>query len=198
MNGNAEMMVVPDTATLNIGAEVRVPTAIEATEENAVIEELKDIGLEETDIRRSRVSVHPAYDHDERSPTIEGYSASNNVQITTTNLDILREMIDRSASAGTNQIGGNSFAVSDEKQKQLHEELITEAVADASSKAEILAENLGVEIIGVKESSISDSNQPRIFYEEVAEEMEKTSGPTPIESGESKISMSVQVIYIVQ
>jgi hypothetical protein len=194
MNGNAEMMVVPDTATLNIGAEVRVPTAIEATEENAVIEELKDIGLEETDIRRSRVSVHPAYDHDERSPTIEGYSASNNVQITTTNLDILREMIDRSASAGTNQIGGNSFAVSDEKQKQLHEELITEAVADASSKAEILAENLGVEIIGVKESSISDSNQPRIFYEE----MEKTSGPTPIESGESKISMSVQVIYIVQ
>jgi hypothetical protein len=198
MNGNAEMMVVPDTATLNIGAEVRVPTAIEATEENAVIEELKDIGLEETDIRRSRVSVHPAYDHDERSPTIEGYSASNNVQITTTNLDILREMIDRSASAGTNQIGGNSFAVSDEKQKQLHEELITEAVADASSKAEVLAENLGVEIVGVKSSSISDGTQPRPYYEESVAMDAAEKPATPIEPGESRVSMSVQVTYIVQ
>ncbi|ADE35963.1 SIMPL domain-containing protein [Methanohalophilus mahii] len=203
MSGNSEMMVVPDTATLNIGAEVMAPTAEEASQENAaimnaVIEELKNIGLEEEDIQTSRVSVRPVYNYEERTRTIEGYSASNNVQITTTMLDSLGEMIDRSASAGANQIGGISFTVSDDKQKELREDLISEAVADASSKAEILAENLGVEIISVKSSSISDNNQPRIFYEEVAEEIEKESGPTPIEPGESKISMSVQVTYITQ
>lgn len=203
MNGNAEMMVVPDTATLNIGAEVNAPTADEATEENAdimnaVIEELKDLGLEDEDIRTSHVSVRPEYNYEEKTRTIEGYSASNSVQVTTTNLDNLGEMIDRSASAGANQIGGISFSVSDEKQKELHEDLITEAVADASSKAEILAENLGVEIMGVKSSSISDDTQPRIYYEEAAEEMEKDSASTPIEPGESEISMSVRVTYIIQ
>lgn len=203
MNGNAEMMVVPDTATLNIGAEVNAPTADEATEENAdimnaVIEELKDLGLEDEDIRTSRVSVRPEYNYEEKTRTIEGYSASNSVQVTTTNLDNLGEMIDRSASAGANQIGGISFSVSDEKQNELHEDLITEAVADASSKAEILAENLGVEIMGVKSSSISDDTQPRIYYEEAAEEMEEDSASTPIEPGESEISMSVRVTYIIQ
>jgi len=203
MNGNAEMMVVPDTATLNIGAEVRAPTADQATEENAaimnaVIEELKNLGLEKTDIRTSHVSVRPVYNYDGKTPTIEGYSASNSVQVTTTNLDILGEIIDRSASAGANQIGGISFAVSDEKQKELHEDLITEAVADASSKAEILAENLGVEIIGVKSSSISDGTQPRTYYEESVAMDTAEASATPIEPGESRVSMSVRVTYIVQ
>ncbi|APH38549.1 SIMPL domain-containing protein [Methanohalophilus halophilus] len=204
MNGNAEMMVVPDTATLNIGAEIMATTAEEASQENAaimnaVIEELKGLGLEEKDIRTSRVSVRPEYNYAESTRTIEGYSASNSVQITTTNLDILGEIIDRSASAGANQIGGISFSVSDEKQKEVHEDLITEAVADASSKAEILAENLGVEIIGVKSSSISDGTQPRTYYEEsVAMDAATEKPATPIEPGESKISMSVQVTYIVQ
>jgi hypothetical protein len=203
MNGNAEMMVVPDTATLNIGAEVMAPTAEEASQENAVImnaviEELKDLGLEKEDIRTSRVSVRPEYNYEEGTRTIEGYSASNSVQITTTNLDILGEMIDRSASAGANQIGGISFSVSDEKQKELHEDLITEAVADASSKAEVLAENLGVEIVGVKSSSISDGTQPRTYYEESLAMGPAVPAPTPIEPGESRVSMSVRVTYIVQ
>lgn len=205
MNGNAEMMVMPDTATLNIGAEIMAPTAEEASQENAdvmnaVIEELKDLGLEDEDIRTSSVSVRPEYNYGEGTRTIEGYSASNSVQITTTNLDILGEMIDRSASAGANQIGGVSFSVSDEKQKELHEDLITEAVADASSKAEVLAENLGVEIVGVKSSSISDGTQPRTYYEEsVAMDAAAAEKPaTPIEPGESRVSMSVRVTYIVQ
>jgi hypothetical protein len=203
MNGNAEMMVVPDTATLNIGAEVMAPTAEEASQENAaimnaVIEELKDLGLEKEDIRTSRVSVRPEYNYEEGTRTIEEYSASNSVQITTTNLDILGEMIDRSASAGANQIGGVSFSVSDGKQKELHEDLITEAVVDASSKAEVLAENLGVEIVGVKSSSISDGTQPRTYYEESVAMGPAVPAPTPIEPGESRVSMSVRVTYIVQ
>ncbi|AEH61008.1 protein of unknown function DUF541 [Methanosalsum zhilinae DSM 4017] len=201
MSGNAEMMVVPDTATLSIGVEVRAPTADEATQENAaimnaVIDELRDIGLQDREIQTSRVSVYPVYNYEGRTPTIEGYAASNNVQITTTMLDSLGEMIDRSAAAGANQIGGISFTVSDEKQKELREDLISEAVADASSKAEILAENLGVEIIGVKTSSISEGTQPRIFYEE-AVARDAAPEPTPIEPGESRVSMSVQVTYII-
>ncbi|RQD88865.1 SIMPL domain-containing protein [Methanosalsum natronophilum] len=203
MRGNAEIMAVPDKATLNIGVVVQAPNADEATEENAdimnaVIEELKDIGLEDSEIQTSSVSVSPVYNYDGRTPTIEGYSASNNVRITTSKLDSLGDMIDRSVAAGANQIGGISFSVSDEKQKELRDELISEAVSDATSKAEMLASSLGVDIVGVKSSYIADTREPRLFYEEVAMDAEMAERPTPIEPGESSISMSVQVTYLIE
>ena len=93
--------------------------------------------------------------------TITGYSASNSVQITTTKLDNLSEIIDRSTAAGANEIGSISFSVSDDRQKQLSEDLMNEAIADASSKATTLAKSLGVEITGVQTSSISESSGSR-------------------------------------
>jgi len=48
-------------------------------------------------MQTSYVSVYPVYNYD-KEQTITGYSASNSVQITTTNLDKLSEIIDRSTA----------------------------------------------------------------------------------------------------
>lgn len=202
VNGDAEKMVIPDTAILNIGVVVESQTAKEATDEsavlmNAVIEELKSIGLEDSEIQTSYVSVYPIYNYD-GNRTIEGYSASNSVQVTTTKLDNLSEIIDRSTGAGANQIGGISFTVSDEMQEDLREELINEAVTDASSKASILAESLGVTIVGVQSSSLSDSGGPVLYYGVAEEAVEEEAVSTPIQPGESSVSMSVQVTYLIE
>ncbi|TGC06933.1 SIMPL domain-containing protein [Methanolobus halotolerans] len=200
INGNAEKMVEPDTATMSIGVVIQAPTAKQAAQENAaimseVMEELNATGLQDEEIQTSQVSVYPVYNYDGKA-TIEGYSASNNVRVTTTKLDILGEIIDRSAAAGANQIGGISFTVSDEMEKELQEELISEAVADASSKAEMLASSLGVRISGVKTSSINDNSQPGIYYErEMA--MDESSASTPVQPGKSPVSLSVHVTYII-
>lgn len=205
MSGYAETKVVPDTATLNIGVVVQSATAKEASDENAaimsaVMAELKAIGLQDKEIQTSYVSVYPIYDYTNGTQTITGYSASNSVQITTKNLDNLSEIIDRSTAAGANEIGGVSFSVSDEKQKQLREDLINEAVADASSKASALAKSLGVEITGVQTSSISESGGSRVYYEYEMAMEETASGAvsTPIQPGESTVSMSVQVTYYIE
>ncbi len=202
MNGHAEMQVVPDTASMNIGTVVQAPTAKQASEENAaimsaVIEELKSLGLEDKEMQTSYVSVYPIYDY-EKGRTITAYSASNSVQISTQKLDMLGSIIDKSAAAGANQIGGISFTVSDAKQKELRNELIGEAADDASSKAEMLAQSLGVGIVGVHTSSISDTSQPLIYYDRAAVEVPMEESPsTPVEPGESTVSMSVQVTYII-
>jgi uncharacterized protein YggE len=198
VSGYAEQKVVPDTATLNIGAVVQAATAKEASDENAalmsaVIAELKAIGLQDKEIKTSYVSVSPVYNY--TAQTITGYSASNSVQITTTKLDNLSEIIDRSTAAGANQIGSISFSVSDDMQKQLREDLINEAVADASSKATTLAKSLGVGITGVQTSSISDSSGSRVYYDMAPAEMASGAVSTPIQPGESTVSMSVQVTY---
>jgi len=204
MNGYAEQKVVPDTATLNIGVVVQAATAKEASDENAaimsaVMAELKAMGLQDREIQTSYVSVYPVYNYT-TAQTITGYSASNSVQITTTKLDNLSEIIDKSTAAGANEIGSISFSVSDDMKKQLREDLMNEAINDASSKADTLAKSLDVEITGVKTSSISESSGSRVYYEYDMPMEEKETGAvsTPIQPGESTVSMSVQVTYYIE
>jgi uncharacterized protein YggE len=121
------------------------------------------------------------------------------VQVTTKNLDNQSEIIDRSTTAGANEIGSISFSVSDDKQKQLREELMNEAVADASSKATTLAKSLGAEITGVQTSSISENSGSRVnFKYETPTEVAAGAVSTPIQPGESTVSMSVQVTYYIE
>ncbi|WP_406661673.1 SIMPL domain-containing protein [Methanolobus sp. ZRKC3] len=201
ITGDAQTKIAPDTASLSIGVVIQSPTAKESSDENAilmsaVIKELKDLGLQDNEIKTSYVSVYPVYNYDGKR-TIEGYSASNNVQVTTKNLDKLSEIIDRSTAAGANQIGGVSFTVSDEKQKELRDELLTTAVDDASTKADQLADNLGVKIVGIKSSSINEGQIPSVYYESAAVADEERA-ETPIEPGETTVSLSVQVTYIIK
>ncbi|WP_445474998.1 SIMPL domain-containing protein [Methanococcoides methylutens] len=202
MSGNAEQKVIPDTVSISIGVVTESATSKEASDENAalmtaVLKELKDLGLQDKDIRTSYVSVYPVYNYD-GVRTIEGYSASNSVEVTTTDLALLSDIVDRSTAAGANQIGSVSFSVSDEMQKELREELIDEAVEDSSSKAEILAKSLGVKIIGVQTSSISDSMGSRMYYGAAEMVMDEEESSTPIMPGESTVSMSVQVTYLIK
>jgi uncharacterized protein len=204
MSGYAEQKVIPDTATLNIGVVVQSATAKEASDKNAalmsaVIAELKATGLQDKEIKTSYVSVSPIYNYDTNATTqtITGYSASNSVQITTRKLDNLSEIIDRSTAAGANEIGSISFSVSDDRQKQLSEDLMNEAVADASSKATMLAKSLGVEITGVQTSSISESGGSRVYYDMETAAKGSETVSTPIQPGESTVSMSVQVTYYI-
>ena len=201
MTGKSEKMVTPDTAQLSIGVVIQAQNSSEASQQNAaimstIVDELKQLGLEDREIQTSYVSVYPVYNYEGKA-TIEGYSASNNVQVTTTKLDILGQIIDRSAAAGANQIGGIYFTVSEEKQKEMREELINEAVADASSRAAMLADSLGVSIAGVQSSSISDNTQPDIYYGRTEAAMDQAASGTPVEPGESRVSLSVYVTYII-
>ena len=201
MNGYAEKKAAPDTATLNIGVVVQNSTAMEVTAENAalmsaVIEELKALGLQDREIQTSYVSVYPEYNY-EGKPIIVGYSASNSLRITTTKLDQLGDIIDMSTAAGANQIGSISFSISSEMQKELREELLNSAVEDATSKAGMLAESLGVEVTGVQTSSINENGATRIYYGPTDEAKDSGAGSTPVQPGESTVSMSVQVTYYI-
>lgn len=200
ISGSASKNIVPDTASLSIGAVVQAQTAKEASDKNAVsmntvINELKNLGLEDKDIQTSFISVQPVYKTN-GVQTIDAYSASNNVQVTTRMLDKLSDIIDRSAAAGANQIGGISFSVSEEKQKELQDELLTEAVSNASSKANDLAKKLDVRIVGVKTSSISDGGITQPFLREAS--IAQGQVATPVNPGETKVSLTVQVTYIIE
>ncbi|MDO9517920.1 MAG: SIMPL domain-containing protein [Methanosarcinaceae archaeon] len=201
VSGSASTTTTPDTASMSVGVIIDANTAKEASDQNAaamsaVISELRKLGLQDEEIQTSYLSVQPVYEYPVvGAPTIVRYSALNNVQITTTKLDKLSDIIDGSTAAGANQIGSVSFTVSDEKQKQLQDELVIDAANDASARAEKMADSLNVRIVGVKASSIIDGGYPQPIYMEAA--MYERAA-TPILPGESKVTLSIQVTYIIE
>src|SRR5574341_1267113 len=157
VSGSASAFAVPDRASMNIGVLTQARTAKEESEKNAasmtsVLNEIKNLGVPDKDIRTSILSIQPVYDYPKEggAPTITGYSASNSVVVTTDVLEKLGDIVDMSVAAGANQVSGISFEVSEEKQKQIQGELLVSAVKDAEGKANKLAENLKVRISGVK------------------------------------------------
>jgi uncharacterized protein YggE len=198
VSGTASTSVIPDTATMSIGVITQAATAKEASEENgasmnAVISALKNLGLLDKEIQTSSISIQPVYNYTRDVPVIVGYSASNNVLVTTRNLDRLSDIMDKSIASGANQVSGISFMVSEEKQRQIFGELLSAAVNDAKSRADDLAKSLNVKIASVKTSSISEGAQ---MFPVMAALAEKAA--TPIQPGESKVTLSVQVTYVIE
>ncbi|MCZ7401847.1 MAG: SIMPL domain-containing protein [Candidatus Methanoperedens sp.] len=198
VSGTASISVIPDTASMSIGVITQAATSKEASDRNAVsmnavISALKNLGLPDKEIQTSSISIQPVYNYTRDVPVIVGYSASNNVLVTTKNLDRLSDIIDKSIASGANQVGGISFTVSEEKQKQIFGELLSAAVNDAKSKADDLAKSLNVKIASVKTSSINEGTQ---IFPVMATLAEKAA--TPIQPGESKVTLSVQVTYLIE
>ncbi len=201
VSGSASTFATPDTASISLGVFTQGATAKEASDNNAasmnaVISALKSLGLQDKDIRTSYLSVQPVYNYSkEGAPAIVGYSASNNVEITTTMLDKLGDTVDKSTASGANQVNDISFVISDERQSQIRNELLGNATADAEAQASKIAESLSVKITGVKTASISEVF-PQPFVSAVAE---KAAAPvTPVMPGESKVTLNIDVTYIIE
>ena len=97
--------------------------------------------------RRSS-SVQPRYDYrDGKAPTLVGYDLANIVEVTARDLANLGAIIDGALSAGATSLDGLSFRVDDPREAERAAR--TAAVAEARSRAEILAEAAGVAIAGV-------------------------------------------------
>lgn len=202
VSGSASTFAIPDTASISLGIVTEAATAKEASDKNAasmntVITTLKSFGLQDKDIRTSFLSLQPVYNYSrEGVPIIVGYSASNNVEITTTMLDKLGDIVDKSIASGANRVSGISFIISDEKQRQIRHELLSEAANDSEAKAKALAQSLNVKITGVKTASISEVFPPIPFVSTFAEKAPVPA--TPVLPGESKVTLSVDVAYIIE
>ncbi len=196
VSGSASAFVVPDTASINLGVLTEAPSAREASDKNAVLMNavvgaLKNQGLKDNEIRTSVFSIQPVYSYPKEggAPNITGYSASNSVIVTTMMVGNLSDIIDKSVASGVNQVNGISFLVSEEKQKQIRDELLAAAVTDAREKADKLAESLRVKITDVSSTSISEGGFPQPTALAIVEKA------APIQPGESEVSLSIQVTY---
>jgi uncharacterized protein YggE len=211
-SGTATVKVTPDKVSVTVGVETRGDTAQEAAAANAelmekVLAALKELGIAEDQISTNWYSVWPVYEW-KSPPCIEifpqppecapkseivGYSASNSVTVTVDADEDVGKVIDTAVGAGATNVNGAYFFVSTERQEEIRQDLIADAIANARSRADKAAAAVEMEVTGVKSINLNDVYFP-IFYRDLAQSAE--GGSTPILPGQQEISQSVQVTFL--
>jgi uncharacterized protein YggE len=202
VTGEASVAVPPDLAWVDAGVASDGRTAREASEANntamaKVLAALKAASIDDKDVQTSRLSLQPQYSPGRAGPAspIVGYRASNRVTVRMHDVSKVAAIIDTLVSAGANDIGNVSFAVS--QASKLLDDAREKAVADARRKAEIYARAAGVSLGAPL--SISEGGAPQPVYRaKVGAVAPMAAAPTPIAQGEETLSVSVAVTWAIK
>ena len=198
VTGEATVSVPPDLAEIDGGVTSEAKTAREASEANnaamgKVLQALKGAGLEDKDIRTSRLSLQPQSAPNRSGPSaIAGYRASNRVTLRVRDVTKVASVIDTLVGAGANEIGGINFVVS--QASKLLDEARERAVADARRKAEIYAKAAGV-TLGAPLSISEEGNSAPVPYRRMAAGM---AASAPVAQGEETLAVTVSVSWAIK
>jgi len=197
ITGQGQVSVKPDIAVVDSGVVTQAKTAAEALAANteamqSVFAALKNLGIEDRDMRTSQFSVNAMHTRPERGEAarISGYQVSNLVSVTLRDLDRVGEVLDRLVSNGSNELRGIRFQV--EKPGPLMDGAREEAVKDALRKAKIYVAAAGVAlgpVLTINEHGGGGRPQPMF-----ARAMAMESSDVPIAAGEQTLSTSVTLV----
>ena len=210
VSGSATASSNPDTLIIVLGVESEAKTANESLSQNSnslnsVISSLKNSGISEDDIQTSNFSIYPLYDSIKDSngnwqQILNGYRVSNIISIQTEKIDSAGDIIDVAVSSGANRVDTVSFQLSDDNLQKISDDLIVDAINDATQKAEKALVPLKQKIVGVKSIVIHDNVVPyydspmRASFDGFAESSMKSA---PIMSGDEEITTNVSVVFYI-
>jgi len=160
----------------------------------SVINELKNLGIEEKDIKTLNFNISPNYNWSENGGgKITGYIVNNMVEVTINDLTKVGNIIDKVASNGSNSVSNLRFGLKDES--SLYNKALELAVKDARSKAEAMGLGAGITNMSpVKITETSQRNNTMIFREAKALDNSSVT-TTPINTGEIEINASVTIDF---
>jgi uncharacterized protein YggE len=202
VSGQGVAVAAPDIASLSLGVSTLADTARQARDDAAasmtdLIASLTDNGIAEEDYHTSQFSIEPEVDYrPDGEQVILGYRVTSVLSVTVRDLDRVGEVIDDAVDAVGDPVRVQGVTFSIESPAAFQSGARAQAMADATTKAEELAELAGVDLgrpITISESSAG--GEPPVFLRaaEAAMDIE-----TPISPGQLEITVTVQVTFAIQ
>ncbi|MGH3673795.1 MAG: SIMPL domain-containing protein [Pseudonocardiaceae bacterium] len=201
VTGVGKVAAAADLLLLNLTVETQAVTTSDALTENnkhaaAVLSALKDHGIQERDIQTAQLSIDPVMaqrDHDDtRPPRIVGYQVRNGLSAKLREIDGAGAVIDAAVQAGGDAIRIEGISFSFAELSSLRSEARKRAVDDARDRARQLTDGFSVKlgaVIAISEPNLGDVPVAREFADFTF------SASTPILSGESEVTLRVNVSY---
>jgi hypothetical protein len=152
------------------------------------------------------LNIYPVYEYisDEflgiQTRELVGYKVSNILSVETEKLNLAAAIIDNGVDAGVNRVDSVYYSLSPQKQMDLKDDLLEQAITNAESKAKKALIPLEHTVIGVKSISLSEFGMPYpqpVFSGDFAMSESKIMASTPVFSSEQDITTSVQVVFLI-
>lgn len=205
VNGTGHVLVNPDVAIVQFGAQATQPTLNDATTDvsnriSAILSIVKGMGVSDNDIKTVSYSISPQYNqikNNNETPRIVGYSVSNIVQVKIRKLDNVGKIVDAAVNAGANTLGGLTFTIDDSSKAEA--DARKQAVQNAMDKAKQLTDAAGVklgEMIYISENVNSPQPLSNRFFG-AAPAAADSVGPGPVQSGQLEVSVNVEIHYTI-
>lgn len=191
VTGTGTATGVPDQAEFDFTVQTKGATASAALAQNgtvmqAVISAVEAAGVPEANIHTQQVSLDPV-----TSPngmTIVGYTASNTIDVSKLAIAKSGAVVDAAVGAGATDVSGPSLDIA--SQDALYADALKAAVAQARSKAQVLAGATG-HTLGDAVTIVEGSASTPMPFGAVAAK----PANTPIEAGTQQIQATVTVTY---
>ncbi|PYS50237.1 MAG: hypothetical protein DMG13_21570, partial [Acidobacteria bacterium] len=190
-------------ATVRLGV-VRQASAAQPAQDQAnavsqqILNAIGKAGVPAQQIQTSRLVLSPVYaprgPEARDAPRIVGYSASNVVTVRLEDLSLIGPVIDAGLKAGANQLEGVQFGLRNDLPSR--EQALRQAVNEARSKAQIMADALGVKLIDVLEvleGGISVAPLNGTIGRLTVAAMDAV--PTPVSAGQLEVHANVTIRY---
>lgn len=198
-SGAAE--TAPDQAVLHVAVVKRADSASQVRQQLAdnvskMREALRQEGVADEQVQTVRYDIRrnhrprPAEGGEAEEPQ---YRGSHEFEITLTDLDEVGTVIDTAVENGATEVDNVRFTLSSEKERELRNQALEDAMSNARSQAETLAAAGDLEVTGVHAVSTTESHHPR--FEAAAVATDAGGGGTAVESGPVTVAVQVQVTY---
>jgi uncharacterized protein len=192
--GDATITANPDQVKVSVGVTTRANTAQDAAAQNAssvtaLITALQQALGTKGDIKTIGYSVSPNYTYPPNAtPVLNGYTASNTLDVTSSDIANIGKVIDAATTAGANSVQSLRFSVKDEL--PLRSQALRQATLNARTKADAIAIGVSLRVgsvVSVQEGYTSQIVQPR----SLAGTAPAAAPTTPVEPGLVQITASV-------
>ncbi|WP_435097241.1 SIMPL domain-containing protein [Halorubrum sp. N11] len=201
VTADGEATAEPDRATIRVAVtatgndSAAVRDELSASDE-AVRAALTDWGLDEDDIRTDRYDVRESYETRE-NPDQTRYQGIHRYAIALDDVDAVGEVIDVAVDAGANEVQRIEFGLSEEREREVRETAIENAMANAEADATVLANSSGLELAGAYSVSTANGGVTpyRVSDAAMAAEGGADGAATGIETGDVSVRVSVNVVY---
>ena len=204
VEGNAQISVAPDRASLNLsveldGRDLSAMTKRVAEATNAFLKLTDDLNIKRNDVMTSGVNINPRYRYENKTGRriFDGYNISRSIQVDLKDINQLGSIIERSTVQGINNIAAPIFRASQED--QIIQNLHTLAVQDAIKRAEALIEPLNASVgkaLKIDASSIQSISPP--MMEMRALDMNSSLAEQSYSVGQISYSQSVLATFEIE
>ncbi len=205
VTGRATVSVPPEQASVDVGVVTEAPEAKEAARLNAekldfVLKAIRNALGAGAKFETVSYSVNPVYRYPEprTEPVLTGYSATNFVRVKELALDKVGEVIDLATSSGANSVSNIAFGLRDEAAAKAR--ALREAAIDARAKADVLADALGLQVLGILSVSEGEPDivRPMPMYRAEMAMAQADAQPTPVEAGAIEVRASVTLVVAIR